>query len=137
MHFPTKKNGGQIFSKGSRGVWQKTRLFPDFFFRLPSLIEGLKIWHLKFHSVAAVPHFHRIVAPEDHLFPKGLDPMLEVTGGKENVVLHHLVQFIVDMIIEILLPGNFQDFVAVLDLDCDVFPAIGVHIVVDFAAPLL
>ena len=100
-------------------------------------IEGLKIWHLKFHTVTDVPHFHRIVAPEDHLLPEGLDPMLEVTGGEENVVLHHLVQFIVDMIIEILLPGNFQDFVAVLDLDCDVFPAIGVHIVVDFAAPLL
>ena len=37
--FFNKKNGGQIFSPkkdqtggGPRGVWQKTRLFPDFFF---------------------------------------------------------------------------------------------------------
>ena len=37
--FFNKKNGGQIFSpkkdqtggRGSRGIWQKTTLFPDFF----------------------------------------------------------------------------------------------------------
>ena len=38
--FSNKKNGGQFFSPkkdqtrggGPRGVWQKTTLFPDFFF---------------------------------------------------------------------------------------------------------
>ena len=63
--------------------------------------------------------------------------MLEVSSGEEDVVLHHLVHFIVNMVIEILLPGHFQGVVAVLHLHCDIFPAIGIHIVVDFAAPLL
>ena len=53
---------------------------------------------LEFHPVGDVPHFHRIVASEDHLPPEGLDPMLEVSSGKEDVILHHLVQVVVDVV---------------------------------------
>ena len=48
MHFSTKKMGVKFFHRkktkpvSPRGVWQKTRLFPDFFFRLPSLIRILR-----------------------------------------------------------------------------------------------
>ena len=61
---------------------------------------------LEFYPVGYVSHFHGVVLAEDHLLPESLDPMLKVSSGEEDIVLHHLVHFVIDVISEVLLLGH-------------------------------
>ena len=92
---------------------------------------------LEFDPVADVSDAHRIVASEDDFLLEDLDSMLKVPGGEEDVVFHQLVQVLVDVVSEILLPGHLQDVVAFPDLHCDVFFSVGIDIVVNLTTQFL
>ena len=54
---------------------------------------------LELDTIADVPHLHEIVPTKDHLLPKGLDTMLKIPRGKEDISLHHRVQLLVHMVL--------------------------------------
>ena len=92
---------------------------------------------LKLHSIADVPHFHGVVLAKDHLFPEGLDTMLEISGGKENISRHHSVLALVHMISQVLLPRFLSGRLALSHFNCHILFAQMIHIVVHFAAQFL
>ena len=92
---------------------------------------------LEFDSVGYVPHPHGIVTAKDHLPSEGFNPVLKVPCGQEDVVSHRLVHCFVNIVSQILLPRYFHNVVTILDFHSHIFSARGIHLVVDFAIPLL
>ena len=92
---------------------------------------------LELDAVGYVPHPHGIVAAKDYLPSEGFNSVLEVPRRQEDIVSHRLVHCLIYIVFEILLPGDFQDVVAVLDFNSDTLSARGIHLVVDFAVSLL
>ena len=92
---------------------------------------------LEFHTVADVSHLHWVVLAKYHLFPEGLNPMLEIAGGKEDISLHHGVQLLIHMVFQILLPGLFKGLLPISHFHCHIFFAQLIHIIVYCAVLLL
>ena len=92
---------------------------------------------LELNAITTMAYLQRIVLPEHHLLPEGLHAMLEIASGKEDIPLHHRMQFLVDMVPQILFPRLFDGLLAVLKLNSGGVFAKLVHAVVHCAALLL
>ena len=92
---------------------------------------------LKLDPVGYVPDTHWIVPAEDHLLPEGLQAMLEVSGGQQDIPPHHLMLLLLNMVLEVLLPGHFNSFFPNLHFHCHIFFARLVHTVLHLAVQLL
>ena len=88
---------------------------------------------LELHTVADVSHLHGIVLARDYFLPEGFHPMLEIAGGKEDISLHHGVQFLVHMVPEVLVPWLLNSLLAILHLNCHVLFAMFIQVVVNCA----
>ena len=92
---------------------------------------------LELDTVGYVSYPHGIIPAKDHLPSEGFNSVLEVPRRQEDVVSHCLVHCLIYIVFEILLPGDFQDVVTVLDFNSDTLSARGIHLVVDCAVSLL
>ena len=57
-----------------------------------------------------MPCAHRVVSTKDDLLPKCLHAILKIAGGKEDISPHHLVLLLLNVVLEVLFPGNFNSF---------------------------
>ena len=91
---------------------------------------------MKFNPVGNVPDAHGVVSAKDDLFPERLHPILEVPGGEQDISPHHLVPLLLNMVFEVLLPGNFHSFLANFHFNLHIGLAQLVDVVEDFAVQL-
>ena len=92
---------------------------------------------LKLNPVGYVPDTHGVVPSKDHLLPEGLQAMLKVSGGQQDIPPHHLMLLLLNMVLEVLLPGHFNSFLPNSHLDCHILLAHLVHTVGHLAVQLL
>ena len=69
-----------------------------------------------------------------YLSPEHLHPVLEVAGGQEDILPDELVLVVVDILVQILLPGKADCLAALHHLHSDLFPSFLVHLVEQLAA---
>ena len=91
---------------------------------------------LKLDPVRYVPDTHRVVPAKDDLLPEGLQAMLEVSGGQQDIPPHHLMLLLLNMVLEVLLPGHFNSFLANCHFDHHILLALLVDTVVHLAVQL-
>ena len=92
---------------------------------------------LKLNPVRNMPDTHWVVPAKDHFPPECLHAMLKVPGGKQDIPPHHLMLLLLNMILQILLPGHFNSFLSIAHFDRHIFLAHLVHTVVHLAVQLL
>ena len=92
---------------------------------------------LEFYPVTYVPHLHRVIPAKDHIPSEGLHPVLEVTGGQEDISPDQLVLRLVHMLLKVLLPRKVDNRVTHFNFHRDVGLTKLVHLVVYCAAQLL
>ena len=88
---------------------------------------------LKLNSIADVAHLHGVVLAKYHLLSKGLNPMLKIASGEEDISFHHGMQVLIHMVPEVLLPWLFNSLLAILHLHCHILFAKLIHVVVNCA----
>ena len=67
---------------------------------------------LKFNPVRNVPDTHRVVPAEYDFFAEGFYAVLEVPGREEDISPHHLVLRLLNVVLEVLIPGYFDSLLA-------------------------
>ena len=92
---------------------------------------------LKLNPVRYVPDAHWVVPAKDHLSPECLHAMLKVPGGQQDISSHHVVLLLLNMSLEILLPGQFNGFLTNSHFDHHILLAHLVHTVGHLAVQLL
>ena len=63
---------------------------------------------LKLDPVRYVPDAHRVVPAEDDFLTEGFYAVLEVPGSEEDIPPHHLVLRLLDVVLEVFIPGYFD-----------------------------
>jgi hypothetical protein len=91
---------------------------------------------LKFDPVTDVPCAHRVVSAKNDLLSEGLHTILKVPGGEQDISPHHLMLFLLNVVLEVLFPRYFNRFLANCHFDPCVVLAqlvdIVEHIAVEF-----
>ena len=74
-----------------------------------------------------MPDAHGVVSAKDDLLPERLHAILEVPCGEQDISPHHLVPLLLNVVLEVLLPGHFHSLLA----NCHFNPHIGLAQLVD------
>ena len=75
--------------------------------------------HLELNSIADMAHTQWAVGAKDDLFLEHLHPMLKVSGSQQHVPPDQFMLRLINILCQVVLPGNFHLLSAPLHSDCD------------------
>ena len=76
-------------------------------------------FNLEFNPVTYVAHTQWAICAKDDLFLEHLHPMLKVSGCQQHVPPDQFMLRLVNILCQVVLPGNFHLLSASFHSDCD------------------